>query len=164
MSFELVRYQEPLNRDELSFLMRKEEKDRKQFYKVVRLFMLLCFICPFVIAWFKAVEGMEDPFSLIDYFIGVFFLMCFSGTGIYLSYVHNLRRVQHDIRSGTKTIECTHILRKQYMPQNNSFYFYIDSPNKLSIEVNEFDYHRLESGDEVNIEYTTFSKLYLGYF
>jgi hypothetical protein len=50
------------------------------------------------------------------------------------------------------------------MPVNNSYFFYLSSAIKLSIEVEEYDYRRLEKGDEVNIEYTTFSQMYLGYF
>ena len=164
MSVELVKYREALSKDELSFLRNKEGKELKQFFKIVRVFMVLCFVCPFIIAWFRAVEGMENPFSLAYYFMGVTFLACFSGAGIYWGYYHNLRKVQKDISSGTKTIERTYITRKQYIPSNNSFYLYLTSSIKLSIEVNELDFRRLENGDEVNIEYTTFSKLYLGYF
>jgi len=69
-----------------------------------------------------------------------------------------------DIRQRTKTIETAHILRKQYMARSDGYYFYIDSPNKMSIQVTIDDYQRLDTGDEVNIEYYTNSKLYLGYF
>ena len=164
MSLDLVKYREPLSKDELSFLIRKEEKERKQFYKIVRVFMILCFVCPFIVAWFRAVEGQENPFSFTYYFVGVVFLLCFSTAGIYWGYYHNLRKVQLDIKYKTKTIERTYITRKQYMPINNEYFFYLSSSVKLSIEVAEPDYRRLGKGDEVNIEYTTFSKLYLGYF
>jgi hypothetical protein len=164
MSLELIKHREPLNREELSFLRRKEERERKQLFKIVRVFLILCFVCPFVVSWFRAVEGVENPFSYYYYFGGVFFLICFSGAGIYWGYYHNLRKVQLDIHYGTKTIERTLITRKQYMPLNHAYFFYLSSPNKLSIEVNEFDYGRLHNGDEVSIEYTTYAKLYLGYF
>lgn len=164
MSLELVKYREPLSSEELSFLVRKEEKERKQFYKIIRVFMILSFVCPFVVAWFKALAGADDPFSVVAYFFGVLFLMCFSGLGIYWSYYHNLRKLQMDIRGGMKTIERVFIIRKQYMPLNNAFFFYLSSAVKLSIEVNEFDYRRLNKGDEINIEYAGFSRIYLGYF
>lgn len=164
MSLELIKYRESLNKEELSFLRRKEEKERKQLYKIVRVFMILCFICPFIIAWFRAAEGQENPFSFTYYFIGVIFLLCFSAAGIYWGYYHNLRKVQLDIKYGTKTIERAFITRKQYMPVNNAYFFYLSSAVRLSIEVAEYDYRRLNSGDEVNIEYTTYSKMYLGYF
>ncbi len=163
MSFDLVQYREPLNRDELSFLRRKEERDRRQIYRIARIFMILCFICPFLVAWLRAFDGRENPFSLATYFLGVLFLAVFSATGIYWGYYNNLRKVQMDIKHKTKTIERTYIIRKQYMSANNTYFFYLSSSVKLSIEVEEFDYRRLEKGDEVNIEYTTFSKMYLGY-
>jgi hypothetical protein len=164
MSVELTRYSQPLEPDELDFLVKKEEKERIQFYKVVRYCMILSFVAPFVVAWVRAAEGVEDPFSYGIYFIGVVFLVCFSGTGIYISYSRTLRKVQADIKERTKMIEHTHITRKQFMPQNNTYYFYLDSPNKLTIEVSQNDYHSMNEGDEISIEYTTHSKQYLGYF
>ena len=163
-SLELIRYNEPLETDELAFLCKKEDKERKQFYKVIRVFMIFCFVLPYIVAWFRAAEGTENPFSYATYFLGVIFLLLFSGVAVYIGYHRTLKQIQADIRDRTKTIERTHILRRQYMPHNNSYYFYIDSSTKLSIEVSEPDYHRLDDGDELSIEYTTHSKLYLGYF
>lgn len=164
MSFELVKYREPLNKEELSFLRRKEEKDRRQIYRIIRVFMVLCFLCPFAIAWLRAFDGQENPFSLMTYFLSVVFLACFSAVGVYWGYYNNLRKVQLDLKYRTKTIERVFITRKQYMPLNHSYFFYLSSAVKLSIEVDEYDYHRLEKGDQLSIEYTTFSKMYLGYF
>lgn len=164
MSRELIRYVEPLEQEELAFLLKKERKDRRHFYKAARAIMIICFIVPFIFAWFNAIEGEPNAFSPVRYFLGVGFLLGFSGLTGYISYYYYLRKIQSDIRHHTKTIERAHILRKQFMPQNNAYYFYLDSPNKLSIEVTEGDFRRLNQGDEVNIEYTTYSKMYLGYF
>lgn len=161
---QLMRHNEPLEADEISFLRRKEARERKQFYKITRVLMILSFICPFVVAWFRAADGAANPFSYQTYFIGVIFLICFSGTGIYLSYRRTLYHIHNDLRSQTKTVERTHVTRKQFMPHNNSYHFYLDSPNKLSIEVSEADFHNIEQGDELNIEYATHSRHYLGYF
>ena len=69
-----------------------------------------------------------------------------------------------DLLAQVKVIEVNQITRKQYMPQNNTYYFYIQSPARLSIEVTQQDFYRLNEGDEVSIEYALHSKLYLGYF
>lgn len=61
-------------------------------------------------------------------------------------------------------IEKTHITEKKYMPQNDSYYFYLDSPTKLSIEVSQDDYRKLDIGDEINIEFGRYSKEYFGYY
>jgi hypothetical protein len=50
------------------------------------------------------------------------------------------------------------------MPQTNSCFFYLDSPVKLSVEVSPQYFERLSAGDELNIEYATYSKAYFGYF
>lgn len=159
-----ARHEEPLNSEELSFLRRKERKDRGQLYKVCQVFMFLCFICPFLVACVRAAMGADDPFSYGSYFAGVGFLMMFSGMGVYAGYFNYLRKVQRDISRGTKTIERSLITRKQYMPHTNTYFFYINSPHRLSIEVDEYDYHHMNLGDEVNIEYTTVAKMYLGYY
>lgn len=161
---EIVRYLEPLNEDELAFLEKKERRERYHFYRTIRVIMIVCFIIPFIIAWVSALAGAPNAFSYRKYFAGVAFLLGFAGLCIYLSYYYYLRKTQVDIRTHTKTIERAHITEKKFMPQNNTYYFFLDSPTKLSIEVSDADYHRLNEGDEVNIEYTTVSKMYLGYF
>lgn len=161
---QLYRYNEPLNREEIAFLRKKAEKERGQFYRIIRILMIFCFVCPFIIAWFRAMNDVPDPFSYLYFFCAVLFLALFSGFAVYIGYYTTLRKIQMDINRCTKTVERTHITRKQYMPQNNTYYFYLSSPTKLSIEVNVDDYHAMDKGDELNIEYTTNAKFYLGYF
>ncbi len=160
----LIQYQEPLTEEELHFLHRKERRERTQLYKVARVFLFLSFICPFAVACVRAAFGAENPFSYGTYFLGVGFLMSFSAMGIFIVYKNYLRQVQRDISTGTKTIERSRITRKQYMPHTNTYFFYIDSPNRLSIEVDVQDYQFMSIGDEVNIEYTSIAKMYLGYY
>lgn len=160
-----VRYHyDKLTTEELSFLNKKEEKERVQFYKVLRTILIICFVVPYVVSWFRATEGVPDPFSFTYYFSGVGFLMVFSGSIAYFIYRNNLNKIQRDIKKRSKTVEHTHITRKQFMPQTNTYYFYLDSPTKLSIEVSQQDYESMRQGDELNIEYTTHAKFYLGYF
>ena len=159
----LILYKSPLNPDELSFLRQKEKKQRKQFYNLVRYVMLLCFICPFAGAWIKAVKGDELAFSYAHYFLGVGFLTAFCSIWLFWAYRINLYKTQKDIATGTKTIETVFITRKQYMASNNTYYFYLSTPKKLSIEVNENDYRAMNKGDELQIAYTSFSEEYLGY-
>lgn len=164
MQGELEKYKEPLEVDEIIFLVKKEEKERKQYYRVFSLLMVLSFIIPFAGAWYRAYDGAPNAFSMPRFFVSAAILLAISATALYLVYKVNLRKVQTDIKERTKTVECAHVVKKVYMPQNNSYFLYLDSTNKLSIEVKEHDYHRLDTGDEVNIEFTTHAHLYLGYF
>lgn len=161
---EVVRYLEVLNEEELAFLRKKERKDRHHFFRTVQILMIICFVVPFVLAWIGALEGKENAFSYGRYFLGVLYLLCFAGLCTYISYHYFLRKIRRDIQVHTKTVELAHVTEKKFMPQTDTYYFYLDSPVKLTIEVSDKDYHRFTEGDEVNIEYTTYSKLYLGYF
>ncbi|MEI8279579.1 MAG: hypothetical protein WCG87_07420 [Bacteroidota bacterium] len=164
MSTLIRRYTEPLEADELIFLKDKEQKDRKQYYKAFRILMVVCFVLPFIGSWYRVTEDAENAFSMSRFFTSVTALLFLSIGAVWTAYRFNLRKIQWDIKSQTKTIERTHITRKQYMPRNHVYFFYIDSDTRISIEVNENDYHQFETGDEVNIEYTTHAKLFLGYF
>ncbi|OJW84610.1 MAG: hypothetical protein BGO69_07760 [Bacteroidetes bacterium 46-16] len=164
MADELEKYNEPLEVEEIIFLVRKEQKERKQYFRVFSFLMIMSFIIPFAGAWYRAFEGAPNAFSLPRFFVSACVLLTISGAAVWSAYRVNLRKIQADIKSRTKTVECAHVVRKLYMPQNNAYFLYLDSTNKLSIEVQETDYYRLQAGDEVNIEFATHSRLYLGYF
>ena len=164
MSFELQQHTEALEVSELQFLIEKEQKDRKQYYRVFDLFMLLSFIIPFAGAWHRAYNGAPNAFSPLRYFLSVGVLLSLSSFSTYVTYRVNLHKVQKDIKNRTKTIQTNHITRKVSIPARNACYFYIDSKIKLSIEVSAADYENMKVGDEVSIEYATHSGLYLGYF
>jgi hypothetical protein len=91
-------------------------------------------------------------------------LLALSSFSTYVTYRINLRKIQLDINDGTKTIEISHVTRKLYFPSQNTYFVYLDSKIKMSIEVKYEDYLRLGEGDEVCIEFTTHSRQYLGYF
>jgi hypothetical protein len=126
--------------------------------------MFLSFIIPFAAAWYRAYDGAPNAFSPAKFFAGAGVLLFISSFSTYVTYRVNLRKIQLDIRHKTKTIETSHITRKLYIGTKNSYHFYLDSKVKLSIEVSDSDYERMNEGDEVSIEYTTHSKQYLGYF
>lgn len=157
-------HNERLSDEELEFLIKKDEKESGLFYRTVRVFMFICFIIPFVVAWMRAMNGEEKPFEYGYYFLGVGFLLLFTFVCAWFAYRRGLYKLKKDISAKTKTIERTRIKRKQFMPHNKTYYFYLDSPNKLSIEVAEHDYQSLDDGDELNIEYSTNAKFYFGYF
>lgn len=157
-------HSERLSDEELAFLLRKDEQETRSFYRTARIVMAICFIIPFVVAWGRAFFGENNPFEFGYYFLGVLFLLAFAGTGFWLAYTRILGKLKKDIKERAKTIELTRIKRKQYMPHNKTYYFYLDSPVKLSIEVEEQDYHAFNETDEVNIEYSTNARFYFGYF
>ncbi len=164
MSVSVVKYLEPLQEDERAFLKKKETRDRRQLYRTVRIIILICFILPFGMAWGTAIAGLSNPFSYGKYFTGVGVLLFLTTGGVFMAYRSNLYRIYQDLHQGTKTVERTIVTKKRFMPHTNTCYFYLDSPEKLSIEVSPADYEQWDVGDEVNIEYSTHAKAYFGYF
>jgi len=159
-----LQYIEPLSVDELQFLQVMELKDRKMYYKVYNILMVMSFVIPFIGSWYRAVDGTPNAFSKLHFFLTAGVLLAISTAGIYVSYHIFLRKIQADIKHKTKTIDTCVILRKQYMPQNNAYYFFINSTDKLSIEVPPELFHSMVVGDELSLEFTTHARLYLGFF
>ena len=164
MSVELVRYLEPMHKDEIAFLKRKERRDRRQFYQALRIVVIICFVLPFAMAWGEAIIGKPNPFSYLMYFTGVGVLLFLAVGGALVAYRSNLYLIHRDLKQGTKTIERTTIKEKRFMPHTNTYFVYLNSPTRLSIEVSMHDFEHLREGDEINIEYATYSKAYFGYF
>ncbi len=164
MSFELQRYTEALEPGELDFLLKKESKERKMYYKIFSILMVMSFVLPFAGAWYQAFDGAPNAFSPVRYFGSVILMLFISSAATYGSYYINQRNLQLDIKERTKTIDTIRITRKLYVAVKKTYYFYIDSRIKLNIEVSANDFERLKEGDEVSIEYTTHSQQYLGYF
>ena len=112
-------HNELLSPDELRFLVEKDGKETRNFYKAISIFMVICFIIPFAIAWYKAIDGEEYAFSYTSYFLGVGYLLAFLGVGAWFAYRRTLYKIKKDIHHRSKTVERTHITRKQYMPHNH---------------------------------------------
>jgi len=164
MQQELIKHNEQMSAEELQFLIHKDEQETRSFYRTISVFMVICFVLPFIVAWIRAFGGDKQPFEFGYYFLGVAFLLAFLGLCAWMAYRYSLQNIKTDIRKKAKTVERTTIKRKQYMPHNKTYYFYLDSATKLSIEVKEEDYHMFKDGDELNIEYSTNAKFYFGYF
>ena len=170
-------YEEPMNESELSFLKKKEEKERRIFFRTVRNLSVLFIIIPCCLGIIMesitrrnatpaiaALREKEDPHVYLYYFLGMVFLLLLVGVGSFVSYNRTLKRLLKDIRSGKKTVEQTTVSRKQFIESNNTYHFYLNSTFRLSIEVSKEDYENYAEGDEINIEYSSFSRNYFGYF
>jgi hypothetical protein len=170
-------YEESMNESELSFLKKKEEKEKRVFTRTVRNLSVLFIIIPCCLGIIMesikrrndtpdmaAMREKEDPHVYLYYFFGMLFLLLLVAVGSFISYNRTLKRLSKDIRSGKKTVEQTIVARKQFIESNNTYHFYLNSTFRLSIEVSKEDYESYAEGDEINIEYSSNSKDYFGYF
>jgi hypothetical protein len=170
-------YEEPMNESELSFLKKKEEKEKRLFTRTVRNLSVLFIIIPCCLGIIMeslkrsedtpsmaAIREKEDPHVYLYYFFGMLFLLLVVGIASFVSYNRTLKRLSKDIRIGKKTVEQTIVSRKMFIESNNTYHFYLNSTFRLSIEVSKEDYGNYAEGDEINIEYSSYSKNYFGYF
>lgn len=170
-------YQEPMNEPELTFLMEKEQRERRIFLRTVRNLSVLFIVAPCCLGIFmefitrsdlspamKAVREREEPYTYLMYFLGMIVLLTLLGMASAYTYRRTLGRLMKDIRSGMKTVEQTRVDRKLHMESNGTYHFYLKSTFKLSVEVSREDFEAYEDGDEINIEYSTYSRVYFGYF
>ena len=157
-------YQEPLTEEELGYLTRKEKGDRRQFVQVYRILFLLSLLFSYLGAIYRLQDAGPESFSWTKFLVtwGILLTICTCST-IYI-YRLNLRKIQIDLREKTKTIEGHRIQKKLFVPLKNTYHFFIDSAEKLSIQVSALDFANYKEGDEVFIEFASHSKEYFGYF
>jgi hypothetical protein len=163
------KYVEKLSEDELAFLRKKAKKQERTFQKLLRVLLLGAMLISFAGAWKNIhndnkVFNTETIFSWENYFITLITLSVFFLVAMRFSRNTELNKINKDIRQQKKIIERVIIERKTFLPHNNTFHFYLNSLQKLSIEVDEEDFALLEEGDEISIEYAQNSGIYFGYF
>ncbi len=172
MSQGVIIYQERLTDEELDFLTRKAYSTRSNYFKVVRLFYLISLIILVIlISVYTFAPESTDPEAVETarvspsfFIIATILLMVIVTLVSILGYHQNVGKIFKDIKQKNKTIEQTVVSRKKYMPHNNTFHLFLQSASKLSIEVTEAEYSLYNKGDEINIEYASVSKYFLGYF
>jgi hypothetical protein len=155
---------EPLEEDELVFLQRIYQKESKDYLFSMRILLVFTVLIPFLIALyyllrFDELRLMWQAFTYALVTTLVLFLIV-----LYFLYQRNVKPYYLDTHHKTKTIERALITSKKHMPQTNTYHFYLNSMVKYSIEVSVIDYFLLEEMDEVNIEYSTHTHEYFGYF
>lgn len=173
----LIRYEEAMTETELSFLQEKANKERKLLSRVIRNLSFIFVILPCCIGIIMeslkryqstpdmiAIQDREDPHVIRNYFIGMVILLLLVAFFSAVYYFRSLWKLEKDLKTNLKSVEQTTIDRKQYIKSNDSCFFFLNSATQLSIEVSKEDFERFHEGDEINIEYSTYSKVYFGYF
>jgi len=157
-------YLEPLEEDELAFIQKRHDAESRSYLYAMNRLVILTAVAPAVVALIYYVATEKTAVLYKVYFTGFGFLLVFFCFAAWMSYRHKLRKYKLDLEHKEKVIEPTIIESARYMPQNQTYHFFIHSRLKLSIEVDEATFHRLQEGDEINIEYARHSGEYFGYF
>jgi hypothetical protein len=162
-------YFEVLSASELAFLEKTAGKQNRTYQKILRAMLLGAVIISFGGGWkniYKEgkVLNTETVFSWENYCITLALLCILFYIAIRFSRNGELSKIEQDLRQKTKIIERVTIEKKTFLPHNNTFHFYLNSAQKLSIQVAEADFAILSEGDEINIEYSKNAGVYFGYF
>jgi len=150
--------------NELVFILQKKEKESKTYLFATKIMMAMGVLVSTV--WAIVVYARTGDKTLMW---SVFtFVLCFSllffSVVAFMLYRFKLGKYNQDAKEKMKTIEKAIVTDKKYMHLNDTYHFYTDSEIKFSIEVGGNDFDKLLVGDEINLEYATFSKEYFGYF
>lgn len=162
-------YIDKLSTEELAFLELKIKKDRRLYDQILILLLAGAAIISFAGAW----QNIPNPnkktdvitiFSWENYFITLGALSCIFYLSILVLRKSGLSLMKKDANQKQKVIEKVKIEKRTYLPHNNTYHFYLNSIQKLSIEVNAQDFDNYNEGDEINIEYSKNAEIYFGYF
>ena len=157
-------YTEALETEEKDFLNRRKNQASSEFYRLMQQVLVGAVGIACLSAMIYAIKFGSRSMILQGYLFTQAFTLLVSIIIGFFAWGYAIRPLQRDIKKNVKVIEQCPILSKKYMPENNSWHFYIQSSWKYSIEVTEADFQRFELSDEVNIEYAPHSQEYFGYF
>ncbi len=142
-------------------LVSKRSQEQRLFRKTARLIFLLSPVIPVfigVIASNVKEKGKVfhwQSFTLASVMM-LFFIIFLTAIAYYFSFA----KINKDIARNIKIVEQVKITRKNAFAINHSFYFYVRSENVGSFLVPERIYREYREGDEINVQYTPFSKIY----
>lgn len=155
---------EPLDAAEAEFVMKRYDEASKEYMRLMNLTLISAGLMPVLVAllfWLSSAEIDRVVQVFIVLFISLLAFFIVVAVIFYFQQVYNKYK---DSVAQTKTVESCIILEKRTVAINLTYHFYLDSRVNNSIEVSVEVYDRYAIGDEINIEYTTHDKMYIGYF
>jgi hypothetical protein len=155
---------EPMAAVEVAYLQAIVDEHRQSYFKMFWLLLFISVCVPYPFAYTQETDDSEFVFSLFRYVCITAVLMFVFMTSFFVGYLVKNKNVHKDIKMKLKDIEVCTITQKVFMEINNTYHLYIDCSIRLNIEVNEADFMKVMPGDQINVEYGSFSKEYLGYF
>ena len=155
---------EPFEDSEKEFIEQKYKRISKEYLQMMNYFLIACGIIPIFIAFLYYIFSLKRLTFLYVFIIGFSFMILFFIVIATIYYFYQVFSIYKDNTHQLKVTEHCIIIEKKYMSLNQSFHFYLDSEIKLSIEVSESDFQYYNLGDEINIEYSQYSKEYFGFY
>lgn len=155
---------EPLHSHEIALIANLQSKEQKLFKPVWIICTLLMLIVPGL-----ATYGLQfDERRVLPiwkmYVLMQLIALCIFGAIIIFTYARKLMYLNLDLKQKQKILETVTIEKKQFFKQNGSYFFYTSSTVLGSIETTQEEFNRYETGDEITVEFSQYSKTYLGFY
>ncbi|GBL35420.1 hypothetical protein EMGBS15_10150 [Filimonas sp.] len=150
--------------DELAFIQKRYLKESKLYMFGMNRVLIAAVVIPFLAALIYYVRFERNDIMIQAFLYALAITLIFSGIIAFFSYKRGLLDIKKDLKEKTKIVESALITEKKYMALNHTWHFYLHKAFKYTIEVSEADFDRFEVNDEINIEYSRYSKEYFGYY
>lgn len=156
---------EPLEPDELEFLQTRYRTGARQFYSLMKYLLVAVVLIPLFFLLLHDLFVLVDEFTSTQvWFFGQLTTLTLFFVAFIAGYVKVIHPFESDLKKKVKVVETTLVHEKKFMPHNATYHFYVHAEPIYTIEVDADTYHRFEVSDEINIEYTPRTEIFLGYF
>ena len=151
-----------LSSEEKLFLQDSYEKNKKKFIRNTLFISSVAFFIS-ISSLFKF--DMDTKEVYLNWFVFacvqlvLFSIIAISSVIAYFIKIHPLKK---DYLCNYKLIEVVSITRKVHMKASNSYHFYVLSAFRLSLEVDQILYDQYDVDDELNLELSYYSHVFLG--
>ena len=151
-----------LSLEEKIFLQDSYQKNKRRFIKNTLFITCVAFLIA-ISALFKFDTDTKQVY--LNWFVFAcvqIVLITIIAISALIAYYIKIYPIKKDYLCNCKLIEVVTITKKVHMKATNTFHFYVLSAFRLSFEVDQDLFDQYEVADELNLELSYYSHLFLG--
>ena len=151
-----------LSLEEKIFLQDSYQKNKRRFIKNTLFITCVAFLIA-ISALFKFDTDTKQVY--LNWFVFAcvqIVLITIIAISALIAYYIKIYPIKKDYLCNCKLIEVVTITKKVHMKATNTFHFYVLSAFRLSFEVDQELFDQYEVADELNLELSYYSHLFLG--
>ena len=151
-----------LSLEEKIFLQDSYQKNKRRFIKNTLFITCVAFLIA-ISALFKFDTDTKQVY--LNWFVFAcvqIVLITIIAISALIAYYNKIHPIKKDYLCNYKLIEVVTITKKVHMKATNTFHFYVLSAFRLSFEVDQDLFDQYEVADELNLELSYYSHLFLG--
>ncbi len=153
-----------MNKQEMVFVENRFNTEIKLYYNAMKYVVALGLFLPFTYCFIKLIfpdkENLEQDLQNTYWIFAITTATIIAI--ILISYFVTIHKYYKDKTQGKKIVVQSIIQGKRHV--NANFYLQTNSGILAEILVSADDFNKIEVGDEINLEFALYSKLYFGFF